>query len=451
MKNFKIVKRSLAVFVSMAMACSMAGVSAAAEGIHATSSIASYTAQQDGFLIENDVLISYTGNDEHVVIPDGVTKIGEGAFNKNKTLVSVHIPDSVTVIGEYAFNSCDKLKNVDIPSHLESVGMSAFSNTIWGKNHPTFISGTTLFGTGYAIGCVVIPDGVTKIGDNAFSECMYLSSVHIPDTVTAIGENAFESCIQLFTISIPKSVSSIGKGAFSGCCNLSRITIPEGITRIEDFTFHGCTYLETVNIPNTVTSIGEWAFRSCRNLTSIEFPNSITNIENPEHQFDGCDKLTTIYGTAGSYAETFAKKYGYQFISNTSTQKFDIQDGTLVKYTGTAKNVVIPDGVTKIGAHAFENCTQVRTVHIPDGVTAIEDYAFSGCNNLTTINIPNSVIKLGEFAFYLCFDLNNLSIPESVTDIGMYTFSYFVLICNFMPIKTLFGSFFANFLLNEKV
>ncbi len=179
-----------------------------------------------------------------------------------------------------------------------------------------------------------------------------------------------------------------------------------------------------MNIPNTVTSIGEWAFRICRNLTSIELPNSITNIENPEHQFDGCDKLTTIYGTAGSYAETFAKKYGYQFISNTSTQKFDIQDGTLVKYTGTAKNVVIPEGVTKIGAHAFENCTQVRTVHIPDGVTAIEDYAFSGCNNLTTINIPNSVVKLGEFAFYLCFDLNNLSIPESVTEIGMYTFTY---------------------------
>ena len=79
---------------------------------------------------------------------------------------------------------------------------------------------------------VVIPDGVTSIGDRAFSECTRLTSVIIPEGVTNIGEYAFSKCAGLKSITIPESVTSIDAWAFSECTGLTSITIPESVTSI---------------------------------------------------------------------------------------------------------------------------------------------------------------------------------------------------------------------------
>ena len=204
---------------------------------------------------------------------------------------------------------------------------------------------------------VVIPDGVTAIGDGAFYRDDYytwyeLTSVKIPEGVKSIGKNAFSQCNRLKSVTIPSSVTSIGGGAFSDCSSLTSITIPSGVKTIENDTFSGCSSLTSITIPSGVTSIGEWAFSYCSSLTSITIPSGVKTIENDT--FYGCSSLTSI---------------------------------------------TIPSGVTSIGDGAFSYCSSLTSITIPSGVTSIERLAFRGCDYLMNITLPASVEYIRPWAF----------------------------------------------------
>ena len=180
------------------------------------------------FEITDGVLIKYRGRDTKVVIPDGVT-----------------------IIGESAFRDCGGLTSI------------------------------------------VIPNGVTSIEKRAFSECSELTSIVIPNSVTSIGMFAFNGCDRLTSIIIPNGVRDICSGTFNCCFSLTSITIPSSVTNIDGSAFYSCSGLKSLIIPNGVTSVGESAFKFCSSLTSIVIPNSVASIGS--YAFEHCDKLQTIY------------------------------------------------------------------------------------------------------------------------------------------------------------
>ena len=132
---------------------------------------------------------------------------------------------------------------------------------------------------------IVIEDGVTCIGRDAFVSCRYATSVTIPNTVTSIGYEAFSGCSSLTSITIPESVTSIGYGAFSDCSGLTSIVIPNSVTSIGAYAFYLCRGLTSFTIPNSVTRIEERTFFGCSSITSIIIPESVTSIG--EMQFKG--------------------------------------------------------------------------------------------------------------------------------------------------------------------
>ena len=143
-----------------------------------------------------------------------------------------------------------------------------------------------------SINSVVIGDGVTSIGSNAFAGCVSLTSINIPSSVTNIGEYAFAVC-SLTSISIPSSVTNIGMHAFAGCARLTSISIPSSVTSIEMGAFSNCQSLTSIVIPSGVTSIESGAFGGCSSLTSIVIPSTVTNIGS--NAFQNCPASLSVY------------------------------------------------------------------------------------------------------------------------------------------------------------
>ena len=236
---------------------------------------------------------------------------------------------------------------------------------------------------------------VTSIGEYAFSDCHYLTSVTLPNTVVAIGEWAFNGCSRLVGIPIPESVTSIGRYAFCGCTSLASVTIPASMTSISYALFYGCRSLTSVAIPNSVTVIGPDAFiRS--GLTSVTIPASVTVIG--QSAFSNCVDLASI--EVANDNPVYDSRNGCNAIIETATN-------TLV---AGCKNTLIPNSVTTIGISAFDFCTGLTHIEIPNSVITIGTAAFSHCSSLTAVEIPNSVSAIGALAFSYCYALGSISV-----------------------------------------
>ena len=230
------------------------------------------------------------GKIKKVVIEDGVTSIGNHAFELCPSLTSVTIPNSVKSIGSYAFLYCKGLTSITIPNSVTSIGGFAFEGC----------SGLT---------SITIPNSVTSIGDYAFYVCSGLTSITIPNSVTSIGSYAFSDCSGLTSITVEKGntkydsrdncnaiIETNTNKLIAGCKNT---IIPNSVMSVGESAFYGCSGLTSITIPNSVTSIGNWAFYYCSGLTSITF-NGSTPPEFGNYAFQSVNKSIPVYVPANS-------------------------------------------------------------------------------------------------------------------------------------------------------
>ena len=446
-----------------------AGTTMSTQKYTATNTLAKNThivERDDVFYFDCEVgkaFLSYANrNTTDYTVEDGTFFVRSYAFADSKTLRNIIMPESVKRVGNYSvFENCI-IENATIPIRLlEQLNDEQRKQLV------------TLFSFG---------DGVTSIGDNAFSGCTGLTSITIPGSVTSIGSYAFHGCTGLTSVTIGKGVTSIGGFAFEGCTGLTSITIPDSVTSIDEYAFWGCAGLTSITIPDSVTSIGDgafsgcdkiqdvyiadigawcniaglsnlmrygasnkklyinnelstsitipngvmaipsFAFYNCTGLTSVTIPDSVTNIGS--YAFEGCTGLTSVtipdsVTSIGKDAFSDCAGLTSVTIGNSVTS---IGSYAFSNCTGLT-SVTIGNSVTSIGNGAFYNCTGLTSVTIPDSVTSIGDHAFFNCTGLTSVTIGNSVTSVGENAFSGCTGLTSVTIPDSVTSIGSYAFS----------------------------
>ena len=219
-------------------------------------------------------------------------------------------------------NSNGYAEIVDCDSSAEGTVVIPSAVTCYGTEYPVEKIGQYAFYYCKNITEVDIPDSVTEIGDSAFSMCTSLTDVNIPNSVTEIGDRAFSGCTSLAEVVIPDSVTEIGESAFARCTSLTEVVIPDSVTEIERWAFSMCTSLTDVNIPENVKYIRDGAFERCSNLKSITINNPECSIydddgtiSNIRYSGMGTYFYGTIYGYTGSTAQTYAEKYGYNFVS----------------------------------------------------------------------------------------------------------------------------------------
>ena len=387
---------------------------------------------------------------KNITIPNGIKTIEEGAF-RSCYISNIVIPESVTSIGDRAFYSCGYLKEITIPDSVTEISDTAFE----GADEVRFLGKKGSYAEEYAKeknipfrsvdediadsgqcgenltwtldkeGLLII-GGIGEMKDwdsfrGPFNRNFKIKKVILKEGVTSIGDNAFDSCENLKEIVISDSVVTIGREAFDNCVNLGNIHIPESVRRIEDLAFHSCTSLKSAVIPDSVTEIGDSAFTGCSNLKNIKLPSELKKI----NFLAGCSSLEQIE------IPDSVTSIGYDAFSNCDSLKnIVIPDGVTsiddraFTYCDSLKSVVLSKNITKINKDTFLGCHSLKSITIPDGVTIIEPYAFYDCKELSDIRLSDSVTTIGSFAFStLGSSLNRVTIPKSVTSIGRQAFS----------------------------
>ena len=335
---------------------------------------ASNTDVADGMLnTEGNTIIKSLNNSlTKTTIPNYIKTIGEDAFFGQSKLTSVAIPNSVTTIERRAFMNTSALTNIEIPNSITSIGEDAFTDsglinlTIPGS---VIDIGIEAFSSCDVLQSVNISEGVKNIGARAFSDCSGLTTVIIPNSVTAIADDGFKNSgsyslkgattfyvksgsfaetwakkaqvnyITDFTLDnnggvlngaqttlltyignkekyeVPSSVNIVDDMAFAFHSELKSVIIPQSVTSIGTYAFAMCQSLTDIVLPEGITSIGEGAFYNCTSLKHITIPSSVTSIGNGAFTDEKGNLSITVYGPAGSYAETWAKNNGYTFIA----------------------------------------------------------------------------------------------------------------------------------------
>ena len=246
-----------------------------------------------------------------VVIENGVTSIGMGAFFYCSGLTSVTIPNSVTSIGNSAFYGCKSLTSVTIPNSVTSIGENAF----WGCKSLT---------------SVTIPNSVTSIDNYAFKGCSSLTSITIPNSVTSIGGYAFYGCSSLTSIAIPSSVSSIGDYAFVNCSGLTSITFKGNTPQKDLYQVFGPVYHISVYVP--ANSIEAYNIALGGGLVNIQAIPPLSLTDNDSYVED-----SQIEGVDISYTRNFTNTKWQAIYLPFSLKYEDLKDDFELAYINTVR------------------------------------------------------------------------------------------------------------------
>ena len=302
---------------------------------------------------------------KHIVVDEGITTIGDGAFARCGALETISLPSTLTSIGAWSFDNCRRLAQIDIPESVVAIGASAFYNCVSLKEF-------------------VFPKGVEVVEYNVLENVGNIDRLVIPSNIKEIRSQALKGCYSLTLVEFQGDAPIIGKDAF------------------KDVAF-------TALYPADNSTWTEDVFQNYEGLIGWYPSNN-----------------DSYGGTFGRYNFTWSMKDGVLTITGDGYMDGwtspDNPNPPWYSVRGLIEEVVLQGNITNIYAKAFSGCNHLKKVSIPDGLTVIFGHAFSGCTELEEIILPDTVTDIGSFAFSGCKSLKKMVFPASVVSVANQIF-----------------------------
>lgn len=347
----------------------------------------------------HEEVFGYCESLQSIEIPKGVTEIVYFAFRDCYSFTRVVVPEGVKTLGEHAFGNCKNLKEVSLPDSITDISGAAFYDTALYKDENNWADGV-FYVDGYLIkvsedvsGKYTVKEGTRVIPDGAFSECSELTEVVLPDSVVKIGSSAFYKCEKLKSINIPEGVTEIPYNAFNWCSSLEKVVLPSTVTAIGDGAFGWCKSLKEINIPEGVTKISSSAFELCA-FESITLPESVTVIET--NAFRNCPNLTEVKLGSNVTSITYMAFSGTPLSENRENWEDNALylGNCLLAYSDLkATTYTVKDGTKTIGFDAFKDSYYLEEINVPESVENLGKAVFSGPFELKVINFGGSELQ----------------------------------------------------------
>lgn len=396
-----------------------------------------------------------------ITIPEdsNLTTIGDYAFSGDVLLTSFYIPEKVNNIGESILSGCKNIEKITvadgnenylvdnnglfnttytelisftpkssttefvIPKSISKIHAGAFYFSLnlqklsfeEGSKITQILDTTFKFCSGLKDE-IILPSGITSIGNEAFFSCTRLEGIILPEGLTKIGKNAFDSCQSVVNFTLPQTLKTIGDEAFRSCFAVSTITIPVSVTSIGRLAFIGCTSLSEIHIPKNVYTIGFNPFYGCKSLKSITVDDRNTRYKSVDGNLYTKNGKTLISYALGNDSSSFILPNDVEeigFGAFYSAQKIE--------------NITFNTGLKKISDEAFLRCTNLKSISNLEGIESIGVKAFAECSNLGIgmnghLALPQSLKTIAERAFFSCSSLNSVFISAGVTSIDEAAF-----------------------------
>lgn len=342
--------------------------------------------------IINDYAFSENTNITSLVISDGVISIGDYAFCQCKNLVTATIGDFVTEIGDYAFYECGNLEFLTLGKSVSIINLGAFylcNKLVEIYNLSSLILERGSGDNGYAgfylqvehtsleeeSSLIRTNDGYTFIFNGEYRLVSYdgaESDLILPDDINGknyvINDYAFYENEKITSVVIPDNVLGIGDSVFFNCPNLTSVIIGNSVTYIGASSFSNCVSLTNIVLGNSLTTINANSFSDCISLEKIVIPSSLSMIG--LYAFSGCLSLSSIIVSENNCV--YDSREGCNAIIETSTNTLLVG----------CQSTIIPSTIKVIEQSAFSFCHTLTKIMIPDSVTCVNENAFSYCDSL---------------------------------------------------------------------
>ena len=408
--------------------------------------------------------VNYIDQIKSVVIQEGVTSIGAGAFWGSLSIENVVFADTITLIDNYAFKDCKKLKNFTLPEGVTYLGEGCFAECD-SLTELTIPDSVATYGGGLAEWCdnleYIYIGGNENVPSATFADTLFRACPALEEIVVSEENIVLKSVDGVLyskdgkdliqypagkmdaSYEVLATTVSINNFAFQGAVNLETVTIPEGVLSIGVEAFSYCEALLSLTIPSSVVSLGGWMLswatniQVVNNMSSIEFV--LPAIEGKHWENTSGETITSItsgiaicldgetgeeaddnIGQCGDNVNWMLNDDGVLFIYGTGDM-WSFYSGDVgycecpwLEYKDEIVKVVFGEGVTSVANGAFVQYPNLETVEFADSITTIGVAAFRYCSKLKNVDLPENLKVLRQDAFSYCNSITEFYIPETV-------------------------------------